>query len=280
MKKTLHIIFIFLFVFVAMQSHAQNCEPNPMYADTTVGVYPLPDPVNSPTSSLNSGCVDVGYQQLFTAVVPDSIFYVEFNGNFVDLALFSVLVDSIVGLPPGITYACEPPNCLFEQLTIGCVLFSGTPIQEGLYEPVVYTTTSVNIGVDLTLSVNFPSQPDDIIKVFPGEYKINICTYNNCLNDCTIISTEDAFAEAVGLRQNIPNPFSTTTSITIDTQLSGDFDFKVFNLTGKTVHQEQVTLITGKNIITFDGSQLQSGIYLYTIGQGNNIATNRMIISK
>jgi len=278
MKKSLHFTFIFLLTFATMQIHAQNCTPNPIYADSIVGVYPLPDPIGSPTSSLNAGCVNSYYEQLFTAVVPDSIFDVEFSGSVIDLALLSVLVDSIGGLPPGVDYVCEPPTCLFEQLTTGCVLFFGTPTEAAAYEPVVYTTTTVNIGAELTLPVNFPSQPDDIIKVFPGIYRIDICTEANC--DACTVSTDDVFVNAIGMRQNAPNPFGTITSIAIDTELSGEFDFKVFNLMGKMVHQEQVMLRTGENTITFDGSQLQTGMYLYTIGQGNNIATNRMIINR
>jgi len=278
MKKILYFTFVFLFTFAVIQLHAQNCEPNPIYADSTAGVYPLPDPIGSPTSSLNAGCVNSYYDQLFTAVVPDSIFNVEFNGTVIDLALYSVLVDSIGGLPPGVDYACEPPTCFFEQLMTGCVLFSGVPEEAGVFRPVVYTTTSVNIGVDLDLPVNFPSQPEDVIEVFPGEYRIKICTEANC-GDC-VVSMDDAFVNALGMRQNVPNPFSTTTAITIDTELSGEFDFKVFNLMGKMVHHEQVMMTIGENTIAFDGSQLQTGMYLYTIGQDNNIATNRMIINR
>lgn len=277
MKKLLLFTFIFISVF-GVQVYAQNCVANPIYADSTAGVYPLPDPIGSETSSLNSGCANSYYEQLFTAVVPDSILEVDFNGSVIDLALFSVLVDSITGLPPGVDYACEPPNCLFEQLTTGCVLFSGVPTEADIFEPVVHTTVSVNIGVDLVLPVNFPSQMDDITEIFPGEYKIKICEENNC-GEC-IVSTDNAFANAIGLRQNVPNPFSTTTRITIATELSGKYDFKVFNLMGKMVHQEELSIVSGENIITFDGSQLESGVYLYAIGQGGNIATNRMIISR
>lgn len=275
MKKLLLFTFIFICLF-GIRLQAQNCVPNPIYADSTAGVYPLPDPLGSETSSLNAGCTNSYYEQLFTAVVPDSILDVEFSGSIIDLALYSVLVDSITGLPPGVDFACEPPTCLFEQLMTGCVLFSGVPTEAGTFYPVVHSTVSVNVGIDLVLPVNFPSQPDDMIDIFPGQYTIKICEDSNC-GEC-VVSTDNAFANVIGLQQNIPNPFSTTTRITIATDLSGEFDFKVFNLMGKMVHYEQVNIISGENTITFDGSQLESGVYLYAIGQGKNIATNRMII--
>jgi len=219
------------------------------------------------------------YEQLFTVAVPDSIL-LEFNGIPLDLELYSVLVDSIKGLPPYINYICQPPSCFFEQSTIGCVLFSGVPKEAGIYEPIIYAQLVTYLGTELMIPISLPSQSDDIIEVFPGEYKIKICSSGTCFGDCMTISTEDAFADAVGLRQNIPNPFSNTTTITVDTKLSGTFDFKVFNLMGKMIYQEQVTLLTGENTIAFDGTPLQTGMYLYSVGQGNDIVTNRMIINR
>lgn len=277
MKKSFSFVLISLFAFTTIHLDAQNCQPNPIYADSTFGIYPLPDLVDSPVSSLNAGCVNSYYEQLFTVAVPDSMTF-SFNGSTVDLELISMLIDSIKGLPPYTNYTCEPPSCFFEQSTVGCVLYYGIPVEGGVYEPIIYTSVISHIGTQLTLPINFPGQSSDAIEIFPGQYKIRICSEANC-GECTV-STDDVFVSQVSVQQNIPNPFNSTTTIIIDAESSGKFDFKVFDLTGKMIHQKQVMMIAGENIITFDGSQLQSGIYLYAIGQGNNIATNRMIISK
>lgn len=277
MKKLLLAIFT-LVLAVSFNVQAQNCVPDPMLADSTAGVYPLPDPIGSPTSSLNAGCVGVGYTQLFTAVVPDTI-ETEFNGSLVEGELISVTVTGITGLPDGITYACEPENCAFLQNTTGCVIFSGVPANAGDFEPIVQSSVVAVLGTELTLPVNFPAQPGDLISIFPGQYKITVSPEGSSDAACSV-SVNDAFEGTIGVQQNIPNPFSRLTSIAIDSKESGDFDFKVYSLIGELVHSEVLTLSTGQNIVEFDGADLTSGMYFYAIGQGNDVVTKRMVVSK
>jgi len=277
MNKLLLAIFTLVFA-VSLNVQAQNCEPDPDLAGAAAGVYPLPDSLGSPTSSLSPGCVNVEYEQLFTAVVPDSIMTV-FNGVPVNAELISVTVDTIVDLPAGVSYACEPPDCAFLQNSTGCVLFSGTPTQAGDFLPVVQTTVVGNIGVNLELPVNFPAQPGDEINIFPGEYKITVHPAGSSEAACSV-SINDALEGILGVQQNVPNPFSRMTSITIDSKESGQFDFKVYSLIGELVYSEILTLSTGENIFEFDATDLNSGMYFYAVGQGNDVVTKRMVVSK
>lgn len=277
MKKLLLAIFTLVFA-VSLNVQAQNCMPDPIFADSTAGVFPLPDPIGSPTSSLDPGCVDAPYNQLFTAVVPDSISAV-FNGVPINAELISVAVDGIDGLPAGVDFACEPPDCIFLQNTSGCVLFSGTPTEAGDFLPIVRTTVAGNIGAPISLPVNFPAQPGDQIDIFPGEYKITVFPEGSSEAACSV-GVNDALAEVLGLQQNIPNPFSKTTSITVDSKESGEFDFKVYSLIGELVHSEVLMLSAGQNIFEFDGSTLNSGMYFYAVGQENAVVTKRMVVSK
>jgi len=278
MKKLLLATFALVFAVSFTSLQAQSCDPDPMLADSTAGVYPLPDSIGSLTSSLNSGCVGMAYEQLFTAVVPDSLSTV-FNGTMIDAELLSVTVDDITGLPTGITYACDPPDCIFLQNTIGCVVFSGTPTTAGDFLPIVETTASINYGADLDISVNFPAQAGDAIEIFPGEYKIVIHAAGSSEAAC-LVSVNDALANVLGVQQNAPNPFNAITNITVDSKESGAFDFKVYSLIGELVYSEVLTLSAGENIVQYDGSNLGSGMYFYAIGQGNAVVTKRMIISK
>lgn len=276
MKKLLLTTFTLLFAF-SLSVQAQNCEPAPEYANADAGVYPLPDPVGSTTSSLNAGCIDMEYEQLFTAVVPDSI-NVEFSGTEITAELLSVAVNDIENLPAGVSYACEPADCIFLQGTTGCLLFSGTPTEAGDFSPIVRTTVTASIGgpTPLTPNLSFPSQEDDDLpEVFPGQYTVTIYTADNCL-----INVDDALSGVLGVQQNIPNPFSKTTNITIDSKESGNFDFNVYSLIGELVHSEVLTLSTGENVVEFDASDLNSGMYFYAVGQGNDVVTRRMVVSK
>jgi len=278
MKKLLLATLSLVFTFCMTDLQAQVCQPDTAFVNQGAGVYPLPDPIGSTTSSLATGCVNTTYLQHFTAVVPDSLF-TEFSGVPIAAKLNSVTIDTITGLPDGITYACDPPDCSFLNQTSGCVIFSGTPTTEGTYEPAVITTVNADalnqIGIELP--VNFPTQPGDAIDVYPGQYILYIREEGNA--EC-LVSTENPLDEVLGVSQNVPNPFSSMTNIIIDSKVSGAFDFKVFSLIGKMVHNESINLSAGENTITFNGTYLNSGMYFYSIGQGNDIVTKRMIVNK
>jgi len=257
MKK----IILFLLLFAGTQvAIAQDCEPDPQYADAPAGVYPLPDSVGSPTSSLPTGFENQPYELLFTAVVPDTTTIELTPGNPSLLDLDNVTLLDIEGLPPGLSYSCNPPDCIFPDESQGCVLISGTPTQAGTYSLLVNTTVGVGVAM---LPVTFPGL------LVAGEYKILIDED---------IAVDDVAEDVLGLGQNIPNPFSNFTEIQIDTKRSGLFEFKVYNVLGKLLYDEKVTLSVGKNTITFDGSQLHSGIYFYSVGQGNDRVTRRMVV--
>lgn len=273
MKKLLLATLIFTLAGLTVQ--AQNCSPDPMLADTTAGVYPLPDPVGSATSSLATGCVNTAYSQLFTAVVPDSI-AAPIGGVEVTVELISVEVLDITGLPDGVTYACEPADCKFTTATSpSCVVFTGTPTTAGTFKPIVSTEVVTSL---ITLPVNFPSQPGDVLPdIFPGEYVVNVLEAGDAA--CPV-GTENPLDDVLGVSQNVPNPFNTTTSITIDSRTSGQFDFKVYSLIGEMVHNESLNLSVGENIVTFDGTNLNSGMYFYSIGQDGDVVTKRMVVSQ
>jgi len=279
MKKLLLAIFTLVFA-VSFNVQAQNCEPDSDLANEGAGVYPLPDPIGSPTSSLNSGCIGLDYEQLFTAVVPDTLETV-FNGTDVVAELISVTVNDIVGLPDGITYACEPEDCAFLQESIGCVLFSGTPTESGVFRPIVQTTVAGSInGIETTILINFPAQEGDDFEIFMGEYKITVFEEGSGEAVCIVDNVNDALEGVLGVQQNVPNPFSRMTNITIDSKASGEFDFKVYSVIGELVHSEVLTLSVGENIFEFDATDLNSGMYFYAVGQENDAVTKRMVISK
>jgi len=261
MKKLL--LFALMFTLIGGTMQAQECVPDPDIDPTMVGVFPLPDTVDSPTSSLAPACVGSPYEMVFTAVVPASI------TNPIPLDLTSVRLDSIVGLPDGLSYDCEPGDCIFLGNTIGCLVINGTPTEEGTFDMIVYTT------VNDVLPITFPGA------LLDGQYRIFVCPEGLCFDapNC-VVGTDDVFKSTLGMRQNVPNPFSDITNIVMDSEVSGNFDFKVFNLTGKMVHSEQVDILVGENTITFDGSRLDEGMYFYSIGQGRNIATKRMVINR
>jgi hypothetical protein len=83
------------------------------------------------------------------------------------------------------------------------------------------------------------------------------------------------------LEQNYPNPFNPTTTIRFSLREPGMVTLKVYDLLG----QEVVTLLNeektaGSFEVSFDASQLTSGIYIYTLSANDFSATRKMMLVK
>ncbi len=83
------------------------------------------------------------------------------------------------------------------------------------------------------------------------------------------------------LLQNYPNPFNPVTSIRYQTAASGIVSLKVYDMLGRNV----AALVNGfrsagEHVVTFDASQLSSGIYFYQLRSGSFIQTRRMQLLK
>ncbi len=83
------------------------------------------------------------------------------------------------------------------------------------------------------------------------------------------------------LKGAFPNPFNPTTTIEFALPTTEMVSLSVFNINGQLVN----TLVNGamdagNHSVTFDASNLSSGVYLYTIEAGAYTATNKMVLVK
>jgi hypothetical protein len=83
------------------------------------------------------------------------------------------------------------------------------------------------------------------------------------------------------LYQNQPNPFSVNTSINYQTPADAKgINLLVFTMQGELV-KTYSNLLTGKQSVQINGSDLKPGMYLYSlVANGNEIDTKRMILSE
>ena len=87
--------------------------------------------------------------------------------------------------------------------------------------------------------------------------------------------------EGFKLEQNYPNPFNPTTNINYTLDKAGVVTLKVYDITGREV----ATLVNtrenaGQHSVTFDATNLASGVYIYTIQSNGVRLTNRMTLIK
>lgn len=93
--------------------------------------------------------------------------------------------------------------------------------------------------------------------------------------------TENGLPISFGLHQNYPNPFNPSTQIAFDLPSASHVELSIYNVLG----QEVKTLINqqmeaGSHVVTFDGSNLASGIYFYRISADNFSDTKKMMMLK
>ena len=78
-----------------------------------------------------------------------------------------------------------------------------------------------------------------------------------------------------------PNPFNPTTTISFTLPEMAKVTLNVFDVSGRQVAQVVNGLReAGTHQVTFDGSNLASGVYLYTITASNHTATGKMVLMK
>lgn len=89
------------------------------------------------------------------------------------------------------------------------------------------------------------------------------------------------FPREYSLSQNYPNPFNPTTTIKYQIPMSSLVTLKVFDLLGREV----VTLVdekkdAGSHEITFDATNISSGIYFYQLRSGEFVQTKKLVLQK
>ena len=101
-------------------------------------------------------------------------------------------------------------------------------------------------------------------------------------NSVSVSNEEEVFNPVrFSLSQNYPNPFNPTTSISYSVSKSSNVKLEVFDLLGQKV----ATLVNevkaaGNYDLSFDASNLTSGIYIYRITQGSETLIKRMTLIK
>lgn len=97
--------------------------------------------------------------------------------------------------------------------------------------------------------------------------------------DCTPTNIE--IPEAMTLAQNYPNPFNPTTEITFSLTEPGDIQLVVYDLNGERVQMLAAgNHAVGYHTVTFDGANLASGVYIYTLSQGSVTLSEKMLLVK
>jgi len=166
----------------------------------------------------------------------------------------------------------------------------------------VITNPSVNAqniylfgGIDVSISGGTPTYnkawadgptTEDRLSLAPGTYTINVEDAMGLTASETFVLTgpsvgiEDLDQFGFSLEQSIPNPSNGNALINFESKESGKYVFVVRDAAGRQVSNMQVIANPGDNRIIFDGGSLGAGLYTYSLSNGINVLTKRMVINK
>ncbi|MBK9099940.1 MAG: T9SS type A sorting domain-containing protein [bacterium] len=144
-----------------------------------------------------------------------------------------------------------------EFRTVGFVEGNGTTTQQNSYS---YVDKTAEQGVNY--------------------YRLKQVDFNGTYEYSEIVEVEVVGPLTFELAQNYPNPFNPSTNIKYSTE-SGNIRLSVYNLVG----EEVAVLVNGFSQagffeVTFDASNLSTGVYLYKLQSANSVQTKKMMLLK
>lgn len=127
---------------------------------------------------------------------------------------------------------------------------------------------------------------EDRLGLLPGTYTVTVTDANGLMASETFVLTGpylginelEQFGFSLG--QSVPNPTPDNATISFNSKERGNYTFLVRDASGRMVTTMTVSANQGENKILFDGSALSAGLYSYSLTNGVNSLSNRMIISK
>lgn len=200
-----------------------------------------------------------------------------------NVQLDSIRFDSINNLPFGLYWQSNKGAVPFTAAENGCITIEGTTYDAaGTYKLDIIVTAWIN-GLSLPLQ-----QSTEVIGI--GYYLRVIDNANKaCLpGDTTqgvmIASTGPATSvsersiEQISTFAISPNPFKDEATVTFTATENKDLTAHLYDLSGKVLLSERLSAAEGQNRFTIHANGLSSGVYFYTLGDGKQAITHKVMI--
>ncbi|MFV1883882.1 MAG: GLUG motif-containing protein [Balneola sp.] len=128
-------------------------------------------------------------------------------------------------------------------------------------------------------NLSFPNSPIRVLqksKAVPSRFSLRITTANSVSNE-----PGDGLPTTFNLDQNYPNPFNPSTIINYQLPEQSKVKLEVFDMLGRKV----ATLVDGQatagyHQVTFNASNLASGMYIYHLEANQQLFTKKMLLIK
>ena len=238
-----------------------QCTPDPLYTDSVFGVWP------DTTENFAPGILGQFYSDTLNLIVPSNAADIPADPPYPNFPLDSIQLLNVSGLPPGLAINCNSQTaaaCTYLPEQLGCGLIEGTPTAAGVFDMAL----TVRAWSTITIVVPIPVSQEI---TFDG-YEIEISEINTAVNTPALAGLSNV--------RNIPNPFSTRTSIEFLAGRAGAARVRVFDLVGEEVWNQSLQTKVGANKVNFEAADLPAGVYLYKIESGSTTYTGRMALQR
>ncbi|MGW8316619.1 MAG: T9SS type A sorting domain-containing protein [Bacteroidales bacterium] len=227
-----------------------QCEPD------TVNCIDTGDPGQICPAVLPEATLDEAYDESITVLSPSS-----FNvlGSDVDVAY--IVVDSVLNLPPGITYWASADQ--FYADSAYCIQLYGTPEEEGEFQLSIYVTPFIYFP--------FPT-------ILQGTQVVDDTAVSMTVNVPSGI--DPSGSSGFRVYPVFPNPFSDVVRVGFYTPAADQVSLRVYNILGELKHEESAWAPPGEHRFGFDGSSLLPGTYFYRINSSRELYTGKFIKSR
>ncbi|MFC2175400.1 T9SS type A sorting domain-containing protein [Bacteroidota bacterium] len=302
MKKTLLTIFT---AVLAVGFANGQCTPDPKYLNQNGNFFPTGDQFKAEFPAIKgtaySGVVNI-------KTITDTV--VNFQGSEITATIDAFRVLGATGLPTGFswqgggtTYEKPDPtnygdpgtgvfwnkyatanNPATLSAVQGCVEISANVASVNSASPATgYTDYPIVFEIDARIVKTVP----DVSFILPNG------TWLSETNLVETIPLEDyvvrVSAEPLGVSellnlndfnvaQSYPNPASDFTTISFTTPSSTKVELRVYNMLGGLVYAENINSQKGMNNVELSTSAMTSGLYVYTVSNGEKTYTKRMTV--
>lgn len=267
MKK--NIIYFINAALITMAGHllAQpTCTLDPVFvASPKYGIWP------DSATNFASGQVGVPYAQNITIKVPLDTVQSPIKICFTRMELLVPPSYPNYNLPPGLTLTGNPSTLKFPGNANSCAIISGTPTTAGTYtlhfQVDVYGTTILS-----SQSCPTPVNPNTGSKISTQNidyYIINISSASGI--------QQTSFIQNINIS---PNPASNNINLSYKILKNDNLTFQLKDITGKIILIKKIEAHTGENNINIDVSDVENGIYIYSLFNQQEIIGNKILINR
>ena len=260
---------------LSISTFAQNCYTAPTTitpgTGTVAGLHPTSD-------SLPAAVIHTQ--------ISDTIYFTNFT-SFSGFTVSSLTIDSIGNLPAGLCWVSNKANNTFAGGENGVIYVSGyNTAPAGQYKLGIYihatagaitlppyTNAETISNLRYYVRVICPTYTTPDIDTVNGKTHTYIAYANPiCLIGINEVSNDLSNVSVV------PNPFTSSATVSFNSDVEGTFTVKMVSLLGATVSSKEVNVARGKNEVSIERNNLSTGIYIMSVSNGTSSITKKVII--